>query len=249
MVKLPSLFSLWQQFRNVLFRFPLQSLIALTAMSLWIWVSDSDSQNEDQIYKLIALCNLAFTSSLAANLYAEYSKWKAGKIFGVQLLALVLCGIVFFFLSPELFKADLLRLGLLILSGHLLVSFSTYTTSTKTLEFWHFNKTLFIRFITAVIFSIVLFAGLSVALLTVDTLFNYNIQGDTYYKLFIVIAVGFNSLFFLAGVPEVSDYSIEESNSSFGRSDSSPQPKSNIDYSYPKVLKIFTQYVLIPLLT
>src|SRR5690606_35972849 len=116
MVKLPSLFSLWQQFRNVLFRFPLQSIIALTAMSLLIWVSDSDTQDEYQIYKLIALCNLAFTLSLAANLYAESNKWNLLRFWGIQLLAVVLCVPLFFLLSPELFKADLFRLGLFILS-------------------------------------------------------------------------------------------------------------------------------------
>jgi len=241
MIRLPSLFSLWQQFRNVLFRFPLQSILALTAMSLALWVSDPDTHNEYPIYKLIALCNLAFTSSLAANLYGESNKWKPIRIWIIQFIALILCAILFFLLSPEIFRADLLRLGLFILSGHLLVSFSNYSTTTKTIEFWHFNKTLFLRFITAVIFSMVLFAGLSIALSTIDALFNYNVRGEVYFRLFIIIGVGFNSLFFLAGVPEASDY-IEISNST-------PQTKLNIDYSYPKVLKIFTQYVLIPLLT
>lgn len=241
MIKLPSLFSLWQQFRNVLSRFPLQSLLALTAMSLLLWISDSDTENEYPIYKLIALCNLAFTSSLAARLYAESKNWDMMGVWGIQILPLVICGFLFFVLSPELYKADLLRLALFILAGHLLVSFSNYSNSSKILEFWHFNKVLFLRFITAVIFSIVLYIGLAIALSAIETLFNYTVRSETYFRLFIVIGVGFHSLFFLAGVPVASD-SIE-SNGSF-----SPK-KLNIDHSYPKVLKIFTQYVLIPLLT
>jgi len=243
MIRLPSLFSLWQQFRNVLFRFPLQSVIALLAMSLWIWISDnSTTQNVDQFYKLIALCNLAFTLSLASNLYAEYNRWNAAKNFALQLITVLFCALLFFFLSPEFFKADLLRLFLFILAGHLLVSFSVYTSPANVLEFWHFNKTLFLRFITAVVFSMVLFAGLAVALLTIDVLFKYQIQGDSYFKLFIMLAVGFNSIFFLAGVPDnIKDPYINTDESRFA--------DSNLNNSYPKVLKIFTQYVLIPLLT
>src|SRR5690606_19950461 len=51
-----------------------------------------------------------------------------------------------------------------------------------------------------------------------------------YGQLFVLIAVGFNTLFFLAGVPAAFDAT------------PSAEP-------YPKGLKIFTQYVLIPLMT
>ncbi|TCK82759.1 DUF4153 domain-containing protein [Albibacterium bauzanense] len=231
MVKIPSLSSLWQKSRNTLLRFPLQTLICLTAMSVWIWTNNhSGSENEYQFYKLIVLCNIAFTLSLSANLYAEQQRWTPLKSIGLQLVALVLCAALFPLLSPQLFEADLFRLLLFILAGHLLVSFSVYPRSSNILDFWHFNKTLFLRFITAFIFSAVLFAGLSVALLTIDALFNYNISDNIYFNLFIFLATVFNSLFFLAGVPDSSDNNTQ-------------------DKSYPKVLKIFTQYVLIPLLT
>lgn len=243
MIKLPSLFSVWQQFKIVIFRFPLQVVIALIAVSLWIWVTDNSTiQNPDQVYKLLALCNLAFTSSLAANLYARYKGWKLISNLAIQLLALAFCSILYFLLSPQFFQADLLRFALFILAGHLLVSFSMYPESTNVLEFWHFNKILFLRFITAVLFSITLFAGLSVALLTIDTLFSYDISGVIYFRLFVIISLGFNSLFFLAGIPEASDYS-------FDLQHPPSDAKMKIDHHYPKILKIFTQYVLIPLLT
>lgn len=231
MIRIPSLSTLWQKSRNTLLRFPTQVLICLAAMSIWIWTNNnSGSENEDQLYKLIVICNIAFTLSLSANLFATKQKWTQPKSIGLQLLTLALCVALFPLLSPQFFEADLFRLVLFVLSGHLLVSFSVYSNSSNILDFWHFNKTLFLRFITAVLFSGVLFAGLSVALLTIDSLFGYNIRGDVYFNLFIIIATVFNSLFFLAGIPESSNENIP-------------------DKSYPKVLKIFTQYVLIPLLT
>ncbi len=231
MIKIPSLSSLWQKSRKALLRFPLQTLICLLAMSVWIWLNNnSGSENESQLYKLIPLCNIAFTLSLSANLYAEKQRWIQSKSIGLQLLAIALCVALFVLLSPQLFEADLFRLLLFILAGHLLVSFSVYPNLSNIYDFWHFNKTLFLRFITAFLFSTVLFAGLSIALLTIETLFNYTIKGDIYFNLFIILATVFNSLFFLAGVPDGSVYTIQEK-------------------SYPRVLKIFTQYVLIPLLT
>lgn len=231
MIKIPSLSSLWQKSRKTLLRFPLQTLICLLAMSVWIWLNNnSGSENESQLYKLIPLCNIAFTLSLSANLYAEKQRWIQPKSIGLQLLAIALCVALFVLLSPQLFEADLFRLLLFILAGHLLVSFSVYPNPSNIYDFWHFNKTLFLRFITAFLFSAVLFAGLSIALLTIETLFSYTIKGDIYFNLFIILATVFNSLFFLAGVPDGSVYTTEEK-------------------SYPKVLKIFTQYVLIPLLT
>lgn len=231
MIKIPSIASLWQKSRSTLLRFPLQTLICLLAMSVGIWANNnSGSENEDQAYKLLALCNIAFTLSLSANLYAEKQRWMLPKSIGLQLVTIALCAALFPLLSPQLFEADLFRILLFILAGHLLVSFSVYSNPSNILDFWHFNKTLFLRFITAFLFSAVLFAGLSVALLTIDTLFNYNIKGNIYFNLFIILATVFNSLFFLAGVPDSSSDIIQ-------------------DKSYPKVLKIFTQYVLIPLLT
>lgn len=231
MIKIPSISSLWQKSRKTLLRFPLQTLICLLAMSIWIWTNNnSGSEYEDQLYKLIVLCNIAFTLSLSANLYAEKQRWTQWKSIGLQLLALLLCAALFPLLLPQFFKTDLFRLLLFVLASHLLVSFCVYPGSSNILDFWYFNKTLFLRFITAFIFSTILFAGLSIALLTVDTLFSYNIKGNVYFDLFILLATVFNSLFFLAGVPDSS-------------------PKARQDKSYPKILKIFTQYVLIPLLT
>jgi hypothetical protein len=231
MIKIPSLSSIWQKSRKTLLRFPLQIVICLLAMSVWVWINNnSGSENENSFYKLIVLCNIAFTLSLSANLYSERQGWMQLKSIGLQFVALILCAVLFPLLSPQIFEADLFRLLLFIIAGHLLVSFSVYSKPSNIIDFWHFNKTLFLRFITAFVFSIVLFAGLAIALLTINTLFNYNIGDRIYFNLFIFLATVFNSIFFLAGIPNSSSHTHRDTN-------------------YPKVLKVFTQYVLMPLLT
>src|SRR5690606_26810776 len=141
---------IWQKSRKTLLRFPLQIVICLLAMSVWVWINNnSGSENENSFYKLIVLCNIAFTLSLSANLYSERQGWMQLKSIGLQFVALILCAVLFPLLSPQIFEADLFRLLLFIIAGHLLVSFSVYSKPSNIIDFWHFNKTLFLRFITA----------------------------------------------------------------------------------------------------
>src|SRR5690606_8420956 len=97
-------------------------------------------------------------------------------------------------------------------------------------NFWHINKVLFLRFLTAVLYSVSLYAGLAVAIFGSEELCNLDLPSEIHGQLFVLIAVCFNTLFFHAGVPKVFE--------------TTPTAEP-----YPKGLKIFTQYVLIPLMT
>src|SRR5690606_97958 len=231
MLKLPSINKLWVGLQNILIRFPLQSLIALFAMILWLSVADHHTgEHTNAIHKLLALSLVAFSFSLSSVLFAEsrgmprYISWL------IQIIVIGLSYSIAWFIYPEYFQKDVLKVILLVLAGHLSVSFGAYINQSNRQAFWHFNKVLFLRFFTSVLFSIVLYIGLAIALYTTEALFQVNFDGDIYYKLFIIIAAGFNTLFFLDGIPTKLNESTERND-------------------YPKALKIFTQYVLIPLLT
>ena len=84
------------------------------------------------------------------------------------------------------------------------------------------------RILTAGLYSSVLHAGLSIAIVSTDVLFNLDLDGKIYVHLGCFIFGIFNTAFFLAGVP--NNWQGLES-----------------EQSYPKGLKIFTQFVLIPL--
>lgn len=80
------------------------------------------------------------------------------------------------------------------------------------------------------LYSGVIILGLCLAILAVDKLFNADIDEDVYVKVVLIVLIAFNTILFLSGVPDVR-------NEEYG------------EQSYPKGLKIFTQYVLIPLMT
>lgn len=235
-MKLPSLQALWNGFLHVVQRFPIQCLIVLTAAALWISTTYAP-QNSDlrEVKEIVILCNLAFTLSLSARLFSESRATGRTKSLALQLLALLPPALLFIFLDPLHLESDGTRLILCMLAGHLLLSFCIWSDRLSVWQFWRFNKTLFLRFLTGFLFSVILYAGISIALMSIETLFSYDFGGDVYFRLFILISVGFNSLFFLAGIPEPEGGAMPA--------------EIPLQTDYPKILKVFTQYVLIPLLS
>lgn len=126
-------------------------------------------------------------------------------------------------------KIPYIRYAIFNMIAHLLVSFSLFIKKGQINGFWNYNKTLFIRFCTSFLYAIFLYVGLALAFSVLSFLFDFDIDGEFYFELFIIVFGLFNTWFFVAGITkETSIYSdITE---------------------YPKGLKIFTQYVLLPLL-
>src|SRR5690606_7889281 len=101
-MKLPSLQTLWNGFRNVLVRFPIQSIIVLLAGGLWLGITYApEKADQEWADKIIILCNLAFTLSLSANLFSEINHYSRPKSLIIQLAALVPATILFFILEPS----------------------------------------------------------------------------------------------------------------------------------------------------
>ncbi|GGF50401.1 hypothetical protein GCM10011339_43710 [Echinicola rosea] len=110
-----------------------------------------------------------------------------------------------------------------------MVSFTPYLKNTHTLAFWNYNKTLFIRFLTALLFSAVLYLGIVMAMAALHLLFEVNFDPKIYLQLFVLIIGVFNTWFFLSGIP-------------------SDLRQIDQEVNYPGGLKIFSQYILLSLL-
>ncbi|MGN7987521.1 DUF4153 domain-containing protein [Pedobacter sp. 22226] len=238
-MKLPSLQQLYNGFVNVIKRFPLQFIFAVAATLCWCYYihisdyRDYSEQNEnlkDHLIKAIAILNLALTLLLALDLISERNQYALKKKWLFRLGGLLICVLLYFSLDPTNYSADLYRIFLFAFAFHLLVAFAPFIGQDNVNGFWQFNKALFLRFLTSALYSAVLYAGLAIALVAINGLFNAEIKWQTYMTLFAIISAGFNTTFFLAGIP--TDYKLLEE-----------------DHSYPKGLKIFAQFVLIPLVT
>lgn len=231
-MKLPSVIMLWQNLKTVVARFPLQVLIALLATGLWCYLVGPGVKMEpnEHLVKLLLLCNLGLTLLLASDTYAESSSLSTTSKWLLRLLALALLTTLYFLIDPFKYLIDVFRVVLFAFAFHLLVAFAPFIKRGSLNGFWQYNKTLFLRILISAFYAAVLFAGLAIALFAIDGLFNMTFKSDVYLRLFITLSTGFVTIFFLAGVPSNFQSIAEEQR-------------------YPKGLKIFTQYVLIPLMT
>jgi hypothetical protein len=111
---------------------------------------------------------------------------------------------------------------------HLLAAYLPFLMVDERQGFWQYNRILLLRFLTAGIFSVVLFFGLTIALLAIDNLLGVKIDEETYVRLWLLVALVFNTWFFLGGVPR-----------NLRALDTRPD--------YPVGLKVFAQYILTPI--
>ena len=150
----------------------------------------------------------------------------------VQALTLaIIIGYYFTIENYEEFNLDsFTRYTLYILAAHLLVAFSAFAGANKLNGFWQFNKTLFLRFLLSALYTSVLYGGIALAFWLIDDLLHVKIIYTKYAYVWYILSAIVNTFIFLAGVPK--DLSTLES-----------------DNSYPKGLKAFTQFVLLPLVT
>ena len=228
-MKLPSVQSLWHEALAVFRRFPLQVLVTIVAVGVCILRIETPSLA--YLDKLLVCCNFALTLLLAADLFAETHDWSVQKKWFLRVLVLVVCTVLYLLLNPVLYEADVIRIVLLGFAFHLLVSFAPFIGRGTVGGFWAYNERLFLQIITAGIFSFVLTIGLYIAVGSTDALFDLKMSGHVYGYIVCLTMVGFMTIFFLSGVPK--DF----------------RALNEVPQEYPKWLKIFTQYVLIPLLS
>lgn len=230
-MKLVSIEHLVEGALTALKRFPLAIFCSIAATVVGIIFVDNLKNEDTRIYiNILMTLSLGMVSFVGLAAFAQrYTMRKSTVIaFHVAVAAIM---VYYYFAQPDEFTVkSVARYIILLLSVHLGVSFAPYMVDTEMNGFWQYNKTLFLRFLASVLYSTVLFIGLSLALITIDNLFNVSIDFIWYQRLFITIFGTFNTWFFLSGMPERII-------------------KLQLDTDYPKSLRVFTQYVLLPLVT
>lgn len=213
-------------------RFPLPLLIAAIAACCLIWIIDSNIKDlyYYNVLHLVITLSLALPAYTGLCFFAERGKHPLSLQLLGQIILLGL-GIWYYHSLPVLFsEKEAAKYVILSLSMHLWVAFAPFVRYREIQGFWQYNRSLFIRFLTAALYSGVMFGGLSLAILAVDQLFEVRIDEDNYARLWILIATIFNTWFFLSDLPEELD-------------------ELNNSTDYPNGLRLFTQFVLLPLVT
>jgi len=232
MKKLFSLEKLTQGIRLSLSKYPISILFAAIAAILLITITMEDGDGMEDLIPYIIGCCMGISLFFAIHTALENKKWP-GYIKGLlMLLGLVILWLIISDIKNQLdFATDesqaiqIFGYGLLT---HLVVAFLPFTGNFKINAFWQYNKSLFIRAFTTVLYTGVLFAGLSGAILAITELFDVDFGGKIYAYLWFIMALPMSVIIFTAGVPtDINE--LESSN------------------DLPNGLRIFVQFILIPL--
>ena len=200
-----------------------------------MWVVEYDSSDLNVVIRLLLTAAIGVPLLLSGRLMRGVG---TGMMWNTRLpeivAILILVGLFFTFRVGEynyLYLQSALLFGLVNLSAHLLVAVGPFLNRSSDADFWEYNKTLFSNFVIGAVYSAILYAGLSIAIVAVDNLFELHIDEKIYAHLFFLLAGVFNTAYFLYHFPEELRLAKDQ------------RPE------YPIALRNLVKYILIPIVT
>lgn len=234
-MKLPSIHYLITSAKISFLRFPLTIISSIIAVTISIYLIE----HENEIPNMLPYINIMLCMAIGIPLYFCVTVIFNKKGFNnrtniiFNLLATVILIAIYFSLpnidSTHNTSLPYIKYALYNITCHLLVSFIPFVFSKQLNGFWHYNKTLFIRILASFVYSSFIYIGLIIALTSLKLLFDVNLHEQLYVEIWVVTIGVFNTWFFVSGIP--NDFDILDT-----------------IYEYPKGLKTFSQFVLLPLL-
>jgi len=143
-----------------------------------------------------------------------------------------LAGLGLFYYYLEYIEVDFsdITLGrwlLLLLAGHVFVLFSPFISFSNPFKFWNYLKAIVFALLKSLIYSLVLFLGLSLAIVALEFLFDVDFNSYIYLQNFIFCLGIVNTFIYLSNFPKVEEL------------------KATVDFH--KAIEVLILYILIPL--
>ena len=220
---------IWGKTDDIILRYPMVLTTALIAAISAVVAIEIDHQDNQFL-----VTKLAFTGCLGISLMfgIKMLSQRIGKGFLLEILGAAFLVWFYFYLpdsEKQFTEVNGFVIFALVILSHLFVSFSGFLNKKPELNFWQFNKNLFINIFLTGVFTGVLVLGVVLAILAVDKLFDFNFNNNLYPKTILFLAILGSTFIFLI-FNDKGIFQLEK------------------DGSYPQILKFFTQFVLIPLL-
>lgn len=220
---------IWGKTDDIILRYPMVLTTALIAAISAVVAIEIDHQDNQFL-----VTKLAFTGCLGISLMfgIKMLSQRIGKGFLLEILGAAFLVWFYFYLpdsEKQFTEVNGFVIFALVILSHLFVSFSGFLNKKPELDFWQFNKNLFINIFLTAVFTGVLVLGVVLAILAVDKLFDFNFNNNLYPKTILFLAISGSTFIFLI-FNDKGIFQLEK------------------DGSYPQILKFFTQFVLIPLL-
>ena len=218
--------------RNSFKRFPVTIGVSTALVIMLIILSEKGTQLTQNTREIFQRTNMIIALGIPLSLCIKliYEKRKdlsiIYKILGYILGAGILI-IYYFLLLKDFAMVSMIRYIGVSIFLYLAFAYIPWIGEKEGYEFYIIK--LFSSFFLTVIYSLVLYLGISAIIFTINQLFNANIPGKYFYYTFLIIAGVFSPSLFLARIPKMD----EDFN----------------DCEYPKSLKILLLYIVIPLIS
>jgi len=232
-MKIPSFDAIINGIVRTLERFPLViGSAVLGTVSAILLIEYEGVPGPTILFKLLFASALGIPWLFGIAMVAERNEWKVVPKLGAQVVGIIVL-IGYALTVPSVLSSgseyQVSRLLLFALAAHFFVSIVPFIDAGGGTAQWNYNKTLLFRILGAILYSNILYFGLTLALVALDNLFGIDVPGKRYFELWVLITGIFTTWLFLAGIPERFDRYAD-------------------DHEYPKSFKILVQYVLFPLL-
>jgi len=238
--------NIFKDFRTTLVRFPFAILCSASAAVIMAVLIRYDSPEKMQhLANAVMALFLGLPLMISFTLIAEEYALKKSVNILLKVGGLVLLLLYYLSLPQEMNYVHLTRFTLFVVGLHLFTALSPVTfhrkyfsalgDSQNDIDFknnalWNCNITYLLRILLSGIYSLALYAGLALAVFSINKLFDLDLNGRIYPQLFFIVIGIFNTLFFLSGIPNAREITEKKPALPFG-------------------LNLFVKYVLIPLVT
>jgi len=210
-------------------RFPISILFVVGLAVLFFLVINNNF--EDISYRLWFFFSVGAFITTVATLFAE-DFFDNLKTYGISFFAILLWGTYCFFLpekTDDMLISKWIEISVISVTAFFSMLFIAFLKKNKDRAFWNFTTQTLFQIALAGVFGAILFGGLSLALLAVNSLFNVWIDEKVYGNLGVICIVIFSPLYFLANIPNKKE-------------------KQSEVIFYTKVQKILALYILTPIL-
>jgi len=227
-MQFPSIQEINESVLKVIRRFPVPIAVSLAGTGMAIFLIENHESEYETVLKALLTMFLALPLFVGINAWAKSINATLLKR-GIAIALGIVCLVLYYFSIKNIDNIEhAYRFAGLLIALHLLVSFLPYLNKTPIASFWNYNRSLFLRAVESGLFSLIIFAGIALAILALNKLFGVNFDDVIYAQLFFTIIGIFNTFYFLAGFPNDFDQDLR-------------------GQAYPRPLSVFCKYISIPI--
>jgi hypothetical protein len=221
---------LYESFVATLRRFPFALFYAASGFLIYDYLNYRIEHPKELEH--LGLCAvLGISLSIGLTLVSESLPAKKSPIrFLLQPAGVLLLALYYLEIRTKTYSWVYFQYAQFCVSSHLFVAIAWFLKDRDTVAFWRFNQILLSRFSVALLFSSTLFLGSAAILFSTEQLFGIKMSHREYFDLWLFAVLIFHPIFFLSGVPTNRD-DLKQL------------------HTFPKLLRVFSQYLLLPLVT